>query len=206
MTRRKRRRFSADEKLNAVKHELITKNPFADEASATQGNPKKLFMVPAEFVQTRYSHDANVLTTLEKIVTKAGLVPWPKLMQNRRATRETELLAHYPAKDVCSWLGNSPDVANKHYAMTMQASFNRAVQAGAKITGVTAALGPKTPQIPPQTLQESTDTLQDNSDASSQNPVNNWSYLAKSLNDLTSVPPVGLEPTTHGLRVRCSTN
>ncbi len=81
----------------------------------------------AEFVQTRYSHDANLLTTLGKIVTKAGLVPWPKLMQNLRATRETELLAHYPAKDVTSWLGNSPAVANKHYAMTMQASFDRAV-------------------------------------------------------------------------------
>ena len=75
----------------------------------------------AEFVQTRYSHDANILTTLEKIVTRAGLVPWPKLMQNLRATRETELLAHYPAKDVTSWLGNSPAAAAKHYSMVMQA-------------------------------------------------------------------------------------
>lgn len=81
----------------------------------------------AERVQTRYSHDANILTTLEKIVSETGLVPWPKLMQNLRATRESELLAHYPAKDVCSWRGNSPTVANKHYAMTMQASFDRAV-------------------------------------------------------------------------------
>ena len=48
----------------------------------------------AEFVQNRYTPDANLLTTLAKIVTKAGLVPWPKLMQNLRATRETELLAH----------------------------------------------------------------------------------------------------------------
>lgn len=78
-------------------------------------------------MQTRYSHDANILTTLEKIVSETGLVPWPKLMQNLRATRESELLAHYPAKDVCSWRGNSPTVANKHYAMTMQASFDRAV-------------------------------------------------------------------------------
>lgn len=48
----------------------------------------------AEFVQNRYTPDANLLTTLAKIVTKAGLGPWPKLMQNLRATRETELLAH----------------------------------------------------------------------------------------------------------------
>jgi hypothetical protein len=58
-------------------------------------------------------------------------------MQNLRATRETELLAHYPAKDVTSWLGNSPDVANKHYAMTMQASFDRAITDGGVIEGLT---------------------------------------------------------------------
>ena len=80
---------------------------------------------------------------MEKIVTKAGLVPWPKLMQNLRATRETELLAHYPAKDVTSWLGNSPAVAAKHYSMVMQESFDRAITDGAKIAGVTAGVGQK---------------------------------------------------------------
>jgi len=43
----------------------------------------------AELVVTRYEADANILTTLEKIVIGTGLVPWPKLMQNLRATRET---------------------------------------------------------------------------------------------------------------------
>lgn len=47
------------------------------------------------------------------------------------------MLAHYPAKDVTSWLGNSPKVANDHYAMTMQASFDRAIVDGAVIAGVT---------------------------------------------------------------------
>lgn len=88
----------------------------------------------AEYVQTRYRHDANLLTTFGKIIARAGLEPWPKLMQNLRATRETELLAHYPAKDVVSWLGNSATVANRHYAMTMQASFDRAVADGASWT------------------------------------------------------------------------
>jgi hypothetical protein len=66
-----------------------------------------------------------------------ALVPWPKLMQNLRATRETELLAHYPAKDVTRWLGNSPQVANRHYAMTLQASFDQAIVKGAAIPEVT---------------------------------------------------------------------
>ncbi len=212
----------------AIKHELITKNPFDGEASAVGGNAERMFLVPSDwiescirkapcedwriilafaryagmrshecriqkwedidipnrrmtvrsnktppvrvcpifpelmphlmraremapagaiYVQTRYDHEANILTTLEAIVKKAGLIPWPKLMQNLRATRETELLANYPAKDVTGWLGNSPDVANKHYAIPMQASFDRAVRDGAGTAGVTAEAAEKSPNL-----------------------------------------------------------
>ncbi len=48
-----------------------------------------------------------------------------------RASRETELLAVYPAKDVSSWLGNSAPVAMKHYAMATAESFERAAIEGA---------------------------------------------------------------------------
>jgi len=34
------------------------------------------------------------------IKKRAGLVRWPKRMQNLRASRETELMAKLPAKDV----------------------------------------------------------------------------------------------------------
>ncbi|MEX1026418.1 MAG: phage integrase SAM-like domain-containing protein, partial [Candidatus Paceibacterota bacterium] len=72
----------------------------------------------AEFVITRYrSVDQNLRTTLERIIKRAGLVPWPRLFQNLRASRETELMAMYPAKDVAAWLGNSVPVAMRHYAM-----------------------------------------------------------------------------------------
>ena len=111
----------------------------------------------AEFVQTRYRADANIGTTLEKIITKAGLVPWPKLLQNLRATRETELLAHYPTKDVTSWLGNSPAVAQKHYAMVTQASFERAAADGAKLVGITS--GVPAEKVPPKVPQTSADMV-----------------------------------------------
>lgn len=151
----------------------------------------------AEYLQTRYSHDANILTTLEKIVKKAGLTPWPKLMQNLRATRETELLANYPAKDVTSWLGNSPSVANKHYAMTLQESFDRAVTQGAKIEGVTTTpsstpkvdeqgegeevADSKTPPKTPPTLQDNPPINPDTKKADAEKPVNNWVRLASAL-------------------------
>lgn len=55
------------------------------------------------------------------------MTPWPKLLQNLRATRETELLGRFPAKDVTTWLGNSPKVAFKHYAMATLDALRRAV-------------------------------------------------------------------------------
>lgn len=134
----------------------------------------------AEFVQNRYGHDDNILTTLQKIITKAGLVPWPRLMQNLRATRETELLAHYPDKDVTSWLGNSPQVANRHDAMTMQTSFDQAVLRGAAIPGVTS----KVPQNIPQSAQDKGGINETEETEELQNPVNNWVCLIQSLNDL----------------------
>ncbi|TWU42930.1 hypothetical protein Q31b_19630 [Novipirellula aureliae] len=146
----------------------------------------------AEYVQTRYRHDANIGTTLEKIITRAGLVPWPKLLQNLRATRETELMAKYPAKDVTSWLGNSPQVANKHYAMTMQASFDRAIAEGARIAGVTAAVGGNLEKVPlkvPQTLQDKGRNPETRKKPKRENPVNNWVCLASALGGIATKLP-----------------
>ena len=63
---------------------------------------------------------------LLKILKKAGITPWPKIFQNLRASRETELLDDFPIKDVCAWIGNSQAVAIKHYAMRRADSFARA--------------------------------------------------------------------------------
>jgi len=80
-----------------------------------------------EFVINRYrSVKQNLRTTFEKIIKQAGLVPWPRLFQNLRASRETELMAKYPAKDVSSWIGNSVPVAMKHYAMATESTFQHA--------------------------------------------------------------------------------
>ena len=83
----------------------------------------------AVHVITRYrSHDKNLRTTFKKIVERAGHKPWPKLLQNLRASRETELRARFPAKDVTEWCGNSVAVAMDHYAMATKATFKAAMQ------------------------------------------------------------------------------
>lgn len=82
----------------------------------------------AEFVITRYrSTNANLRTQLERIIRKAKLTPWPKLFQNLRSTRETELASEgHPVHLVCAWVGNSVAVAAKHYLQITEADFERA--------------------------------------------------------------------------------
>jgi integrase len=81
-------------------------------------------------VITRYRRPAqNLRTTFEKIILRAGLLPWPRLMQNLRATRETELAATYPLHVVTAWMGNTEVVAARHYLQVTDADFARAANA-----------------------------------------------------------------------------
>lgn len=73
------------------------------------------------------SQTANLRTHFMRIIRKAGLEPWPKLFQNIRSSRETELVERWPVHVVCSWLGNSPAVAHKHYLQTTDEHFEQAI-------------------------------------------------------------------------------
>jgi len=80
-------------------------------------------------VITRYRDgNTNLRTQLIRIIRRAGLEPWPKLFQNLRSTRETELAEEYPLQVVCSWIGNSKSVAAKHYLQTTDEHFAKATQ------------------------------------------------------------------------------
>jgi len=70
----------------------------------------------------------NLRTGLLRIMAKAGLKPWPKLFQNLRATRETELAESWPMHVVCAWIGNSQAVARKHYLQVTEDHFRRAAR------------------------------------------------------------------------------
>lgn len=78
-------------------------------------------------VITRYRDpNANLRTQFERIIARAGLKPWPKLFQNLRATRATELAAKYPSHVAADWMGHSAMVAQKHYWRTTDADFEKA--------------------------------------------------------------------------------
>ncbi len=83
------------------------------------------------FCITRYRDtSANLRTQLHRIIGRAGLDVWPKLFQNLRSTRETELfkVTGGNVKAVCSWIGNSPAVAMQHYAQVTEADFQEAAK------------------------------------------------------------------------------
>ncbi len=63
---------------------------------------------------------------MTRILHRAGLTPWPKLFQNLRASRETELAAQFPIHVVCAWIGNSPAIAVKHYLQVTEGDFEKA--------------------------------------------------------------------------------
>ena len=84
----------------------------------------------SEFVieAKRYrSPRANLRTEFERLLRRSGVKPWERLFQNLRASRETELLGAFPAKDVAGWLGNSVPIAMKHYATARENVFTSAV-------------------------------------------------------------------------------
>ena len=81
----------------------------------------------AEPVITRYrDQNSNLRTRLSKTIRRAGLDPWPKLFQNCRSTRQTELAETFPAHVVCAWIGNSEAVAKKHYLQITDEHFDKA--------------------------------------------------------------------------------
>lgn len=79
-----------------------------------------------EFVITRYRDvKQNLRTQFTKIIERAGLNPWPRLFQNLRASRQTELCDVFPEHVVCAWLGNTDKVAREHYLHARETHYER---------------------------------------------------------------------------------
>jgi hypothetical protein len=74
--------------------------------------------------------NANLRTTLEKVVRRAGLEPWPRLWHSMRASCETDLARQFPLAGVAKWLGNTQAVAMRHYVDVTDADFERAKMGG----------------------------------------------------------------------------
>lgn len=68
-----------------------------------------------------------------KILERARIPVWPKVWQNLRASRETDLADHFPMHVVTAWIGNSERVAKAHYLQVTEEHYGRAVKEGKKL-------------------------------------------------------------------------
>lgn len=63
-----------------------------------------------------------------RLSERLGLELPSRFWQNSRATRESELMDQFGIVKACKWIGNSPDVAMKHYAIVRKVDFDRATR------------------------------------------------------------------------------
>ncbi len=68
----------------------------------------------------------SLRTQLLRILDNASITVWPRPFHNLRASRETELANEFPIHVVCEWIGNSEEVARKHYLQVTEAHFQKA--------------------------------------------------------------------------------
>jgi integrase len=72
-------------------------------------------------------HGVNFRTQFTKIIRRAGFEPWPRIWQNLRSSRETELASDHPLHVVCAWIGNTERIAARHYLQVTDAHFEKAL-------------------------------------------------------------------------------
>ena len=137
-------------------------------------------------VITRYREATqNLRTTFQKIVIRAGLQPWPKLLQNLRSTRETELAESFPLQAVTAWMGNSQLVAAKHYLQLRDEHFQR------------AATDPQTdPQTDPNTSADESRPKNPKRKTPEKHGIFRGSANVFANLPLAGMGPTGLEPVT----------
>jgi integrase len=71
----------------------------------------------------------NLRTQMQRILKRAGIKPWPKLFQNLRSSRQSELIKVHSMEVACEWIGNTPAVALKHYLQITDEDYEKALEA-----------------------------------------------------------------------------
>lgn len=67
----------------------------------------------------------NLATQVRRFIKRAGLTPWPKLFNNLRASRRTDLARTGKFTDhaLTEFFGHDVETANKHYMMTVDDDY-----------------------------------------------------------------------------------
>lgn len=94
---------------------------------------------------------------LTLLIARAGLVQWPKLWQNLRASCRTDLEQQFPAFVCNAWLGHSSRIAAQHYSRIHDGHYQAAVEYQFSNCGVTGGvLKPTLPDAPRDSKRKKT--------------------------------------------------
>ena len=122
----------------------------------------------AEYVIEGYEHidtnrfksrKMNLRTPVVRAIRKAGLLQWPRVLQNLRSTCETELNDVHPLHVVAYWMNNSESMARKHYLQITDDHLKAGCglesdgQVVAQVGAEPSLIAPHVPSAKTQTLQ-----------------------------------------------------
>lgn len=86
----------------------------------------------ARMAEQGFWANVNLRQELLRMLTRAGVRPWPRLWHNLRSSAQTDLANRFPAHVVCEWLGNTQAVAREHYLQVTPEHFQQAIGTDAK--------------------------------------------------------------------------
>lgn len=168
--------------------------PFLNEAwAAAEDHSEYIITTIKAAVVGRETGDwksANIRTQFRRIISRAGVEPWPKLWQNLRSTRETELQRVRPAYQVAAWIGHSEKVAEEFYLQMTDQDFLEASN---------------TPTIVSRkSQQQAIETIRTGQKCQNLNPFG--TTPCEDVREATTqeIRLSGFEPPTYGLGIRCS--
>ncbi len=139
---------------------------------------------------TRYrDSNANLRTQFLRIIDRAGVKEWPKLFQNLRSSRASELAKQYPMHMLVEWMGHTVEVSLKHYMQATEDDFKAASYLG----------GEEAVQYPVQNLRpfggsKGNEGEGDNDEIRSI-PLESQKVQHIANKEVTGMAQVGLEPT-----------
>jgi len=132
----------------------------------------------------------NLRTHLERLLTRAGVIPWPKLWQNLRVSAEMDLLSRFPPAAVCEWIGHTPDVARSHYYQIRPEDVARAINEPWTSFESSKVALKVAPQMHARQRTEKTDKNSEHSEVVSSPQLAPSSYLVQ----IPQMTPTGFEP------------
>ena len=136
----------------------------------------------------------NWRTPLEKMMIRAGLQPWPALFNTMRASGETDIARTHGLQCAVQWVGNSVQIAMKHYVRATPEDFRKAASQDTsfvpKVVPEPAASEANRAELLPRLLPSG------NTEKPAKDCKPNKKRASGEISLARSVDDIGLEPTT----------